>query len=71
MDAVTAPEFEDKLVMLGAATTVNDNTLLDLFATFTTTLPVVAVGGTIAVMEFALQFVGVAAFPLKVTVLVP
>src|ERR1700730_12289610 len=39
--------------------------------TVTTTLPVVAPGGTAAVMLVALQLVGAATVPLKVTVLVP
>jgi hypothetical protein len=39
--------------------------------TVTATLPVVAPGGTGAVMLVALQFVGAATVPLKVTVLVP
>ena len=41
-DAPTAPEVGDKLVMLGAATTVNDDPALATPLTVTTTLPVVA-----------------------------
>ena len=39
--------------------------------TVTTTLPVVAPVGTGATIEVALQLVGVATVPLKVTVLLP
>jgi hypothetical protein len=51
--------------------TVNSIPLLATPPTVTTTLPVVAPVGTGTAMLAALQFVGVAAVPLKVTVLVP
>jgi len=66
-----APEVGDKLVMLGAATTVK---LLPLEATpltVTTTFPVVAPVGTVVTIEVALQLVAVAVVPLNFTVLVP
>jgi len=53
------------------AVTVNATPLLAAPPTVTTTLPVVAPLGTGAAMLVALQLVGVAASPLKVTVLVP
>ena len=72
-DAPTAPDVGDRLVMLGAATTVNP--LLVLLATpltVTTTLPVVAPVGTIVPIEVGVQpVIVVAAVPLNVTVLVP
>jgi hypothetical protein len=68
----TAPDVGFKFVMVGAlALTVNVTPLLAVPPTVTTTLPVVAPLGTGAVMLVALQAVGVAAAPLKVTVLVP
>jgi hypothetical protein len=48
---------------------VNDTLLLDIPATVTTTFPVVAPAGTVTTMLVGLQLVGVAAVPLKVTVL--
>src|SRR6267142_2506038 len=67
--APTAPVVGERLVMLGAGTTVK---LLPALATppaaVTTTLPVVAPLGTVAVILLALQFViDVALVPLKVT----
>lgn len=53
------------------AFTVNSNPELDKPATVTTTLPVVAPVGTGATIWFVDHTVGVAAVPLKVTVLVP
>ncbi len=61
------------VVMFGAvaAVTVKSMPLLAVPPTVTTTFPVVAPAGTGATMVVALQFAGVAAVPLKVTVLVP
>ena len=71
-DAPIAPDVGDKLVMLGAETTVNDDPLLATPLTVTTTLPVVAPEGTVATIDIALQLViVVAAVPLNFTVLVP
>ena len=70
-EAPTAPVVGDKLVMLGAATTVNDLPLLATLLTVTTTLPVVAPLGTVATIDVALQLVVVAVVPLNFTVLVP
>jgi hypothetical protein len=71
-DAPTAPDVGDRLVMLGAATTVNETPLLALLPTVTTTLPVVAPVGTVATIEVVLQLpIVVAAVPLNFTVLVP
>jgi hypothetical protein len=67
----TGPEVGDRLVMLGAGETVKVTPLLATVFTVTTTLPEVAPLGTGATIEVALQLVGVAAVPLKVTVLVP
>jgi hypothetical protein len=55
----------------GGGVTVKVTLLLATPPTVTTTLPVVAPAGTGAAMLVALQLVGVAAVPLKVTVLVP
>ena len=57
--------------MLGGTMTVKVKLLLDRPPTVTATLPVVAPVGTCTTMLVALQFVGDAAVPLKVTVLVP
>jgi hypothetical protein len=65
----TSPEAGDRLVMCGV--TVKATPLLATLATVTTTLPVVAPLGTGTTMDAALQLVGVAALPLKVTVLLP
>jgi len=70
-DVPTAPEVGDRLVMLGAGNTVKLTPLLITPETVTTTFPVVAAVGTGTVIELAPQAVGVAAVPLKVTVLVP
>jgi hypothetical protein len=64
----TAAEVGDRLVMLGAATTVNTLPLLATPPTVTTTLPVVAPVGTVATMEVALQLVVVAVVVLNFTV---
>lgn len=68
-EAPTAPEFVERLVMLGVR--VNVTPLLARPPTVTTTEPVVAPLGTGVTMLVALQLVGVATVPLKVTVLVP
>jgi hypothetical protein len=67
----TAPDVGDRLVMLGAATTVKLFPLLAVPDTVTTTLPVVAPVGTVATMLDALQLVAVAVVPLNLTVLDP
>jgi hypothetical protein len=71
-DAPTAPELGDTLVMLGAATTVNDTPLLAFPPTVTTTFPVVAPVGTVATIDVLLQLpIVVAVVPLNFTVLEP
>jgi hypothetical protein len=65
------PDVGLMLVMLGGGVTVKGRPLLGTPPTVTTTFPVVAPTGTGASMLVALQFVGVASVPLKVTVLVP
>jgi hypothetical protein len=68
----TAPEVGDRLVMLGADTTVKDTPLLAAPLTVTTTLPVVAPVGTVATIDVALQLViAVTVVVLNFTVLVP
>ena len=62
---VTVPVMEPVVFM------VKVTPLLAWLLTVTTTGPVVAPDGTEAEMLVALQLVGVAAVPLKVTVLVP
>jgi hypothetical protein len=57
--------------MLGVGSTVNVTPLLATPPTVTTTGPVVAPLGTGTTIEVALQLVGVALVPLKVTALVP
>jgi len=59
------------MLMLGGIKTVKGTPLLARPPTVTTMLPDVAPFGTGATMLVALQLVGVAAVPLKVTVLVP
>lgn len=68
-DVPAGPAEGARLVMLGA--TVNATPLLARPLTVTTTLPVVAPPGTGTTMLVALQLVGVAATPLKLTVLLP
>jgi hypothetical protein len=71
-DAPASPELGFRLVMLGpGAVTVKPTPLLATPPTVTTTLPVVAPAGTGATMLVALQLVGAAPIPLKLTVLVP
>jgi hypothetical protein len=70
--APTAPVVGDKLVMVGAATTVNEEPLLATPLTVTTTLPVVALVGTVATIDVAPQLViVVAVVVLNFTELVP
>src|SRR5580704_13869532 len=69
--APTAPVVIDRVVILGAETTVKVLLLLDTPETVTITLPVVAPEGTVVVMLVVLQFVAVAVTPLNLTVLVP
>jgi hypothetical protein len=66
------PELGVRLEIVGAGTlTVKVTPLLAWLPTVTTTLPVVAIAGTVVAMLVALQLVTVAAAPLNVTVLVP
>jgi hypothetical protein len=67
----TTPEVGDKLLMLGAGSTVKLEPLLAYAPTVTTTFPVVAPLGTVVVMLVALQLLGVAVVPLNLTVLDP
>jgi hypothetical protein len=70
--APTAPDVGDRLVMLGADTTVNVLPLLATPLTVTTTFPVVAPVGTVATIEVPPQLaIVVAVVPLNFTVLVP
>jgi hypothetical protein len=70
-DAPTAPVVGERLVMLGAGTTVKLTPLLSTPLAWTTTLPLAAPLGTGTTIDVALQLPGVAAVPLKLTVLVP
>ena len=70
-EVAAAPEVGLRLVMLGGTETVNGAPLLANPPTVMMTLPVVEPEGTGTTMLVALQLVGVAAVPLKVTVLVP
>jgi hypothetical protein len=66
----TAPEFGFRLVIVGAVTDrVKVIPLLAWPPTVTTTLPVLALFGTVAVMLVAVQLVTAAGAPLNVTVL--
>ena len=71
IEVPTIPEVGERLVMLGALTTVKLFPLLAVPETVTTTLPVVAPVGTVTAMLVALQLLAVAAVPLNLTVLVP
>jgi hypothetical protein len=66
--APTPPVVIDKLVMLGAGTTVKLNPLLFTPPIFTTTFPVVAPLGTVTVMLVVLQLVTLAVVPLNLAV---
>ena len=68
-DVPTGPDVGEMLVMFGA--TLKATPLLAKPLTVTTTLPEVAPLGTGTTMFVALQLVGVAATPLKVTLLFP
>jgi len=63
----TTPVFTDRLVILGAGTTVKLTPLLPTPLAFTTTFPVVPPDGTGTEIVEALQLVGVAAVPLNFT----
>ena len=68
----TGPVVGDRLVMLGAATTVNVGPLLGTEFTATTAPPVVAPDGTVATIAVVVQLaIDVAAVPLNFRVLVP
>jgi hypothetical protein len=69
--ALVAPVVIDRLVMLGAGTTVKLIPLLFTPLANTTTFPVVAPAGTVTAMLVALQLVTLAEVPLKVTVPLP
>src|SRR5258705_11741390 len=64
-----SPDAGARLLIFGA--TVKVTPLLACPLTVTTTFPVVAPAGTGAAMLVALQLLGVAAVPLKLTVLLP
>jgi hypothetical protein len=70
-EAPTAPDVGERLVMLGAGTTVKLTPLLFTPLANTTTFPVVAPDGTVTAILVALQLVTLAAVPLNLTVLVP
>ncbi len=68
----TGPDVRLRPCMFGAGiATVKFRLLLGWPPTVTMTFPVLAPAGTGAVMVVAVQAVGIAAAPLKVTVLVP
>lgn len=67
----TEADVGERLLMVGGTVTVKRTPLLERAPTVTTTLPVVAPFGTGTTILVALQVVGVAAVPLKATVLVP
>ncbi len=69
--APTAPEVGDRLVMLGAGTTVKLTPLLFTPLAKTTTVPVEVPLGTVTAMLVALQLVMVARTPLNLTVPLP
>src|SRR5262249_5940552 len=71
-DVPTGPELVERLVMLGAGTTVKATPLLAKLLTVTTILPVVAPAGTTAVIDVGPQLpIDVAVVPLNFTVLLP
>jgi hypothetical protein len=70
-DAPIAAVVGERLVMLGAVTTVKLMPLLFTPLAFTTTFPVVAPVGTVVTIDVAVQLVMVAAVLLNVTVPVP
>src|SRR5262249_26677312 len=68
----TEPEVGERLLIVAEVPgTTKLTPLLGTPLTVTTTYPVVAPAGTGTLIEVAVQVVGVAAVPLKVTVLVP
>jgi hypothetical protein len=67
----TTPEVGERLVILGAETTVKLSPLLATPDTVTTTFPVLAPLGTLATMLVAVQLVAVAVVVLNLSVLVP
>jgi hypothetical protein len=67
-NAPIGPDIGDRLVMQGAATTVNTFPLLFTPLAYTTTLPVVAPDGTVTAMLVAVQVVTLAVTPLNLTV---
>jgi hypothetical protein len=71
MDVPTGPDVGFRLVMVGGGVTVKATPLLATPPTATTTLPVVVPLGSGTAIDVALQLIGVARVPLKVTVLVP
>ena len=72
IDVLTDADVDDRPVIVGAGTvTMKVRPLLAAPPTVTKTLPVVAPLGTVAVILVALQLVTEAAFPLKLTALVP
>lgn len=70
-DVPAGPDVGERPDIDGATTTVKLTPLLEVPPTFTTTFPVVVPEGTGALIEVALQLVGVAAVPLNLTVLEP
>jgi hypothetical protein len=68
MEVPNDPDVGETLVRVGAETIVNRTPFVATPFTPTTTFPVVAPAGTGTVMLEALQLVGVAATPLKLTV---
>jgi len=71
-DVATVPDEGESPVILGVGNTVNGTPALATPLTVTTTLPLLAFAGTVAIMEVALQLViVVATVPLKATELVP
>ena len=70
-DVPTAPDVEDKPVMIGDGVTVKLLPLLADPLTLTITLPVVAPAGTWSSRLVALQETQVTGVPLNVTVLLP
>jgi hypothetical protein len=67
----TLPEVTERLLILGAGITVKLTVLLATPFAFTTTFPVVAPAGTGTAIVDALQLVGMAKVPLKLTDPVP
>jgi hypothetical protein len=67
-EAPTTPEVGERLPMVGVGRTVNDTPLVATPLAVTTTLPVVALAGTTAMIEVGLQpLIEVATVPLNVT----